>query len=82
MIEEIFYMPHYKYNPYEFLYTFEDMMELFGKWDENNPEDQVPCEFKFVGDLMVERSWDESQGEPFVYAMELPLGLPPAVGDA
>lgn len=82
MKEEIFYMPHFKYNPHDFLYTFEDMIELFKKWDKENPDDQLPSEFKLVGDMLVEMDWDESQGEPFVYAQELPLGFSDPVGDA
>jgi hypothetical protein len=40
-MEEIFYMPHEKYNPHELLFTYEDMMDMFTKWDEENPDDQV-----------------------------------------
>tara|TARA_Y100000114_G_scaffold61674_1_gene56539 strand:+ start:1035 stop:1280 length:246 start_codon:yes stop_codon:yes gene_type:complete len=81
-MEEIFYMPHEKYNPHELLFTYEDMMDMFTKWDEENPDDQVPCELKFVNDLMVANSWSEDQGAPFVYAIELPLGFSGPVGDA
>jgi hypothetical protein len=68
---ETFYCPNAKYNPQELLFNWEDMLELFDSWEDENPDDTPPTEFRFFGKLLVDASWDLEKGEPFVYAIEV-----------
>ena len=69
---ETFYCPHVKYNPQELLFDWEEMLALFDAWEDERPDDPPPNEFKFFGELLVARDWDEKSGEPpFVYAIEV-----------